>query len=62
MEPEYHQLELDLRIFCVAIAMGENPYNWAVSGQRSAVSGQRSAVSGQRSAVSVKYKYNLTRN
>ena len=27
MEPEYHQLELDLRIFCVAIAIGENPYN-----------------------------------
>jgi hypothetical protein len=52
MEPQYHQLDLDLRIFCVVMAMGENPYSWTVSGQRSAVSGQRSAVSGQRSAVS----------
>jgi predicted metal-dependent hydrolase len=26
MEPDYHQLELDLRLFCVAVAMGENPY------------------------------------
>ena len=26
MEPSYHQLELDLRIFCVVVAMGENPY------------------------------------
>ncbi|CAD5263690.1 UTP pyrophosphatase [Alteromonas sp. 38] len=26
MEPQYHQLELDLRLFCVAVAMGENPY------------------------------------
>ena len=26
MEPAYHQLELDLRLFCVAVAMGENPY------------------------------------
>ncbi len=25
-EPQYHQLELDLRIFCVVVAMGENPY------------------------------------
>ena len=48
MEPQYHQLELDLRIFCVVVAMGKNPYSWTVSGQRSAVSGQRSAVSGQR--------------
>jgi len=27
MEPSYHQLELDLRIFCVVVAMGENPYS-----------------------------------
>ena len=26
MEPNYHQLELDLRLFCVAVAMDENPY------------------------------------
>lgn len=26
MEPDYHQLELDLRLFCVAVSMGENPY------------------------------------
>ncbi|AXT37437.1 M48 family peptidase [Alteromonas sp. BL110] len=26
MEPDYHQLELDLRLFCVAVAMGDNPY------------------------------------
>ena len=36
MEPQYHQLELDLRIFCVVVAMGKNPYSWTVSGQRSA--------------------------
>jgi UTP pyrophosphatase len=26
MEPEYHQLELDLRIFCVLVAQDNNPY------------------------------------
>ncbi len=26
MEPDYHQLELDLGLFCVAVSMGENPY------------------------------------
>jgi UTP pyrophosphatase len=26
MEPYYHQLELDLRLFCVAVSLGENPY------------------------------------
>ena len=26
MEPDYHQLELDLRLFYVAVSMGENPY------------------------------------
>lgn len=26
MEPSYHQLELDLRIFCVAVEQGNNPY------------------------------------
>lgn len=26
MEPQYHQLELDLRIFCVLVTQGKNPY------------------------------------
>ena len=26
MEPNYHQLELDLRIFCVLVTQGKNPY------------------------------------
>lgn len=26
MEPSYHQLELDLRLFCVLVKQGNNPY------------------------------------
>ncbi|MBU2978745.1 YgjP-like metallopeptidase domain-containing protein [Alteromonas sp. C1M14] len=26
MEPHYHQLELDLRLFCVALRLDKNPY------------------------------------
>ncbi|MGB1301408.1 MAG: metal-dependent hydrolase, partial [Pseudoalteromonas tetraodonis] len=27
MEPQYHQLELDLRMFCVLVEQNNNPYS-----------------------------------
>ncbi|NDV90049.1 DUF45 domain-containing protein [Alteromonas sp. 345S023] len=27
MAPDYHQLELDLRLFCASLSLGDNPYS-----------------------------------